>query len=92
MSAGSFDIDTSREMLGHERALVVETKARSDLAYEPPTATSGSYWSRCQSSFEWVVYNDQFKRRVQRKARSDADTHNYNPPEVEYGTFQRDAY
>ncbi len=51
MTPGSFDAETSREMVGHERALVIEAKARVDAdkgTFDPPAMTEGSYWSRCQ--------------------------------------------
>lgn len=68
MTPRSFDYDTSREMVGHERALTIEDRARRDAEADnyapPPGRPGGTYWDQAQSSFEWVTYNAvYFKRR-----------------------------
>lgn len=68
MKPGSFDPETSREMVGHDRALVIEKKAREDAesgTYDPPPKTQAkTYWDECQNSFELVVYYAQYVKRL----------------------------
>lgn len=73
MTPGSFDAETSREMVGHERALVIEAKARVDAdkgTFDPPAMTEGSYWSRCQGEFDFAVYKAQYDKRIEKAARA----------------------
>jgi hypothetical protein len=76
MKPQSFDPATSREMVGDDRARVIERLARehADIgedAYAPPrgTAAPSSPWAAYQEEFEAVVYREQFGRRLARNAR-----------------------
>lgn len=72
MTPKSFDPTTSREMVGDDRARVIEAKARADAdagRYEPPEASGSTYWARCQDEFATFVYIDQHRRRAARNAR-----------------------
>jgi hypothetical protein len=72
----SFDPVTAREMVGDDRARVIEKLAREHAdqgedAFAPPRAASApsSPWAAYQEEFEAVVYREQFGRRLARNAR-----------------------
>lgn len=73
MTPKSFDAETSREMVGDERARTIETKARADAdagVYDPPAAAEAlSFWGQYQEEFARVVYSAQYKKRIDRNAR-----------------------
>lgn len=73
MTPGSFDPTTCREMVGDERARVIEAQARADAdanTYAPPTSGEKlSYWAECQLEFQRRVYINQHQRRLERNAR-----------------------
>lgn len=68
MIPGSFDPDTSREMVGHDRALSIEKKARDDADNgkfdPPPKAVARTYWDSCQNDFQYVTYCAQYEKRM----------------------------
>lgn len=73
MNPLSFDQITSRECVGDKLAREIEAKARADADvgnYSPPKDAGGkSYWSQCQSSFEFIVYHAQYEKRLARNKR-----------------------
>lgn len=84
MTPGSFDVETCREMIGHEPSKVIEAKARADaekMTYDPPKLRAGhTFWGQCQDNFAFSLYYDAYTRRLEKKARIDADGDNYDPP------------
>lgn len=74
MKSNVFDSQTSRIMVGHERALVIEKKAREDAekgTYDPPPPVlTKTYWDKCQDSFELVVYHAQYTKRLAKKEKA----------------------
>lgn len=72
MTPLSFDLTTSRAMVGDERARIIEAKARADADAEvcdPPAVTQGSYWHQRQSDFEYILYLETHHRRLARNER-----------------------
>ncbi len=71
----SFDPETSREVIGDERARAIEAKARADAdkgveAFAPPPYTeTRTYWGGCREEFARRVYLAQFTKRLQRNER-----------------------
>jgi hypothetical protein len=62
---GSFERETSRGMVGHERAEQIEAKARADAQagnYAPPPfePEGASYWACRQAEFARCVYDFQY--------------------------------
>lgn len=73
MTPGSFDPETSREMVGHDRALGIEKKARNDadkgIFDPPPKAIAKTYWDSCQNDFQYVTYCAQYEKRIAKRER-----------------------
>ena len=80
MTPKSFDIATSRHMVGDERARKIESDARMHAdaaeldspgaAYSPPPAEQGrSYWEGTQGEFARQVYHHAFQKRIERRMR-----------------------
>ena len=68
----SFDPRTSREVVGHEFALVIEAKARTDADADnfcPPEEGGASYWDRSKNHMRVVVYLEQYRKRLNRNLR-----------------------
>ena len=69
----SFDIDTSKEVVGDERVRLLEQKARIDAEkseYLPPAARIfKTYWDECWHEFELSVYTHAYQKRLFRLAR-----------------------
>lgn len=76
MKPGSFDQETAREMVGDERARVIEAKARVDADegnYSPPEQPAArTYMDGVNAGMERVVYRTQFNKRVERNKRKAA--------------------
>ena len=94
MTPLSFDADTSKEMVGHERTLVIEAKARKDadasfasrddrdhLHFDPPAKRSdaSSYWGEVQYNFERKIYFSQYTARYDKHVRAAEETVDADP-------------
>jgi hypothetical protein len=89
MTPGSFDAETSREMVGDERARKLEEKARTDAddkRYDPPLGIVGStYWSNCMTEFARVTYITQWRKRTERNQRKAANLASKDEKEAKHG-------
>jgi hypothetical protein len=76
MTPRSFDPQTSREMVGDERARTIEAKARQDAdsgIYSPPEPSGFvTYWGQAQDEFARAVYAAQWGKRKARNERKAA--------------------
>ena len=70
MKPMSFDLETSREVLGDSLVREIESKARSDVDqkhFEPPSMAQfpkeATPWDKCMRRFEYVVYISQYEKR-----------------------------
>lgn len=91
MTPGQFDAATCRELLGDQRARVVEASARSHAeasdinspgeAYSPPRTPAGAtYWDGVVAEAERITYHQAFQRRIERMRRKQASTDNLGAP------------
>jgi hypothetical protein len=80
MTPGGFDPVTCRELIGDQRARIVEASARAHAdaadienpgaSYRPPTALAdSSYWTGVISEAERILYFSTFQRRLERMRR-----------------------
>lgn len=72
MTPGSFDHETSREIVGDAFARDLEAKARNDAdagTYDPPETKYGTYWDEVQGYMLRVVYDVQYGKRIRRNER-----------------------
>lgn len=75
MKAGSFDLDTSKEVIGDDIMRQVELKARNDadsLSYSPPPLVDErdtSYWRSVTLQMRKTVYDAQYSKRIARNER-----------------------
>ena len=71
----SFDLATSRAVIGDDAARVIEAKARADAdakTYSPPaTAQATTYWDAVKAEMTAVIYGEQFARRTARNMRKE---------------------
>jgi hypothetical protein len=76
MTPKSFDYSTAKEMIGHERTIKLESKARTDAdsqTFDPPLAGTSSYWSKCQDEFEYIVYKTVYEMRIEKAQRTNQE-------------------
>lgn len=72
MTPMSFDLATARETIGDDFARVIEAKARKDAdeeKFNPPSVDGSSYWDKAQKEMEFVIYREQYTKRLARNAR-----------------------
>jgi hypothetical protein len=85
MTPGQFDAATCRELLGDQRARIVEASARghadaADInnpgeAYSPPRIPAGTtYWDGIVAEAERITYYQAFQRRLERMRRKQSTT------------------
>ncbi len=79
ITPGSFDLETSREIVGDEVSREIEEAARRDADKEtkigenkyfnPPDFLVKTYWDSCEKEFIFRVYCSQYQKRYERRIR-----------------------